>query len=330
MQLSKEAEALLFDPPKPGGGRTFDDSDFKVHRLIKNWRAMDRIDVGIVGTPYDGTDFGLQGQKFASDAIRKALWGHNTYEAGLDIDIQPLQLADFGNVLVYQNETIRSHDNMEKVITEIIGKGVIPLIFGGDHGCSYPNIKALMNNVKGKVGVINFDAHLDVRKTYDGFITSGTPFHRLVDEVERNPLDMKNFVDVGINGWHATKEYHDFICDRGGRIISAREVHKRGIEDVIEEALELACNGTDAIWLSFDIDGIDSASVVGCCSPSPGALTAAQALEAVWMISQHEKCMGMDILEVCPPADVRDATVEMAAYLSSQFLGGVAKRLYNL
>lgn len=330
MKFSKEIEELLFEPPKVGGGRTYDDSDFKVSRLIKDWRTMDKIDIGILGAPYDGTDFGLQGQKYGSDGIRMALMGHNTYEAGLDIDIQPLKLADFGNIFVHQNETIRTHQDIEKVVSEVIGKGVIPLIFGGDHGCSYPTIKALMNNISGKVGIINFDAHLDVRKIYDGFITSGTPFHRLVEEVDRNPLDMKNFVDIGINGWHATKEYHDFICDRGGRIISAREVHKRGIESVIEEALALACDGTDAIWLSFDIDGIDSASVVGCCSPSPGALTAAEALEAVWMISQNKKCMGMDILEVCPPADVRGATVEMAAYLASQFMGGVAKRLYNL
>lgn len=330
MQFSKEMSELLFDPPRSGAGRIYDDADFKIARLIKDWRTMDKIDIGILGTPYDGTDFSLQGQKYGSDAIRKALWSHNTYEAGLNIDIQPLQLADFGNISVHQNETVRTHNDIEKVVTEVISKGVIPLIFGGDHGCSYPNIKALMNNASGKVGVINFDAHLDVRKTYNGFITSGTPFRRLAKEVDRNPLDLKNFVDIGINGWHAAKEYRDFIIDNGGRIISAREVHKRGIEEVIEEALAIAGKDTEAIWLSFDIDGIDSASVVGCCSPSPGALTAAQALEAVWMISQDKKCMGMDILEVCPPADVRDATAEMAAYLASNFLGGVAKRLYNL
>lgn len=330
MKLGNGAEQFLYDVSKPGQGRVFDDTDCKLGSIIGDWRQMGSIDVGLLGVPFDGGSNGPQGQKNGPDAIRGCLRGYNTYEAGLDVDVRDMKLADFGNVAVRQNEIPESHRRIELVLTEIIRNGVIPLVFGGDHGLSYPTAKALFNAVDGKVGVINFDSHLDFRKIHDGFISCGTPFRRLKEENDRNPLDLHNFVEIGMNGWQSQKEYRDEIIHGGGSIYSARDVHKRGIETVMEQALAQAADGTDAIWISFDIDGIDSASVVGTQCPNPGGLTAAEALEAVWMGAQHPKVRGMDIMEVLPDYDVRGATTLMASFLASQFIGGVAKRIYDL
>ena len=162
-----------------------------------------------------------------------------------------------------------------------------------------------------------------------GMISSGTPFRRLIEEPDRNPLLPKNLVEIGINGWLASKYYGDYCKEKGITVIPAREVHRRGIKDVVAEALEIASDRTEAIWISFDIDGLDLAYAPGTCAPNPGGLTSYQALEAIWLIGQHPLCKGMDLLEVAPPWDVQNITSIMAAALAMQFIGATKKRIYG-
>jgi len=104
----------------------------------------------------------------------------------------------------------------------------------------------------------------------------------------------------------------DYCHEMGVTIITAREIHKRGIE---------------AIFLSADIDGFDIAVAPGTAGPSPGGLTSYQGLEAVWQIGQHPLSRGMDIMEVAPPFDVQDITSSLAAGLVLHYLGAVKTRL---
>jgi len=199
---------------------------------------------------------------------------------------------------------------------------------GGDHSLAYPDAKALINSVNGRIGVIMIDGHLDVRISHHGEVSSGTPFRRLVEEPERAVLP-KNLVELGINGWLNSRFYMDWCREKGITVIPARQVHKRGIEEVVNQALELASDGTEAIFLSIDIDGLDLSVAPGTCAPNPGGLSSYQALEAVWMIAQHPLTRGFDLVEVAPSLDVANLTSIMAAAMVMHFLGGTKKRLDN-
>ena len=330
MKLSKEASKWLLDAKKAGENAAFDDSDLKLTDILQDWRQAEKLDMGILGIPFDSSVFFRTGCRYGPDVIRDTMAMYaNSYEAGYQVDISDLAISDFGNVNVNHQDVLETHRRVEEVVTEIIGNGVVPVIIGGDHGLTYPNVKALMNNTKGKVGVIMLDGHLDVRKTQDGVISSGTPFRRLIEEPDRNPLDPKNFVEIGINGWLASKDYGDYCKEQGITIFPARQVHERGYKEVIEEALEIAGNGTDAIWLSIDIDGLDSSVAPGTCAPNPGGLSAHQALEIVWTVANHPKAAGMDLLEVAPPLDFNNMTSLVASYLCMQFIGGIKNQKYG-
>ncbi len=330
MKLSAEANKLLLGAKKAGEVAAFDDADLKLVQILKDWREEDALDVGILGVPFDTGVFFRTGCRYGPDAIREQLFLFgNTYEPGYGVDISTAKIADFGNVKVNHQDIRETHASVETVLTDIIAGGVVPLVLGGDHSLTYPTVKALMNNVEGKVGVIMLDGHLDVRETKGGVISSGTPFRRLMEEPERNPMDPKNFVEIGINGWLAAKKYGDYCNEQGITVIPAREVHRRGYEDVIAQALEIAGNGTDAIWLSIDIDGLDSSVAPGTCAPNPGGLTSYEALEIVWQVANHPKCRGMDILEVSPPLDFNNITSIVATYLSMQFIGGIKNRKHG-
>ena len=328
MKMNPEVEKYLFPAGKPAGFCP-DDHGQAVAEIIGDWHEMDQIDVGILGVPYDTSVMYRPGCRFGPKSVRGQFIMSNTYEAGLQCDISELKLTDFGNIDAIYTDVLETHKRVEDVVTEICANGVIPLVIGGDHSLAYPDVKGLMNSIEGNVGVIMFDGHLDVRTDHHGMISSGTPFRRLMNEPERNPLKPTNLVEVGINGWLNSKYYRDYCDEQGITIIPARDVHRRGIDEVIEEAIEIASKDCDAIWISVDIDGLDLAYAPGTCAPNPGGLTSFQMLEAIYRIAQEEKCMGMDLLEVSEPWDVQNLTSMMGAALCMNFLGGIATRKYN-
>ncbi len=327
MRLTEHAESLLVPVPTPGAF-TPDSTTLSTADVMKPWRELEKADVGIVGIPFDTSVMARPGCRFGPNAIRNALALSSTYDAGLDVDVsEGITITDFGNIDCVHTDVRETHRRIEEVITQIISLGVTPLVLGGDHGTSYPTIKSLINNLSGKVGVIMFDGHLDLRTDHHGEISSGTPFRRLIEEPPHHPLDPKNLVEVGINGWLNSRYYRDYARDMGITVIPARDVHRRGIDDVVAEAIEKASDGTDAIWISFDIDGVELAHAPGTCAPNPGGLTAYESLEAVWQLGQHPKCRGMDILEVAPPLDVQGLTAITASQLGMNFIGATKVRL---
>jgi len=270
---------------------------------------------------------GRRGCRFGPESIRNSLVFSNVYDPSIDVDLSSgLRLTDFGNIDVLQTEVLGSHKRIERVITAIYKLGLTPIIIGGDHSISYPNIKSLINSTTGNIGVIMIDAHLDVRHSHHGEVSSGTPFRRIMEE-PKDPVFPKNLVEIGINGWLNSRYYMDYCREMGVTVITAREVHRRPIDDIISQALEIASDGTKKIFLSIDIDGLDLSIAPGTCAPNPGGLTACEALELVWGIGRHPLSYGLDVVEVAPSLDCGGVTSMMAAALIMCYMGATKVRL---
>jgi formimidoylglutamase len=330
MKLSEKTEALLIPVPRPHNWVP-DAYDVGLGDIMVDWRLADHPDVGIVGVPFDTAVMGRRGCRFGPEGVRSSLVFSNVYEPGIDVDLSPesgsgLAVTDFGNIDVLQTDVLGTHERIERVITDIYRADVVPVIIGGDHSIAYPDVKALINSQEGRVGVIMIDGHLDVRVSHHGEVSSGTPFRRLMEEPER-PVLARNLVELGINGWLNSRLYMDYCRRQGVRVIPAREIHQRGITEVVEEALQRAGDGTEAIFLSIDIDGLDISVAPGTCAPNPGGLSAYEALEAVWLIGQHPLSRGLDLVEVAPALDTQNLTSIMGAALIMQYLGATKKRL---
>jgi formimidoylglutamase len=326
MRLSTEVEKLLLAVPKPSNWVP-DEYDVGLKDIMVDWKESGSADAGIVGIPFDTAVMGRRGCRFGPESVRNALVFSNVYDPSVDIDLSTdFTLTDFGNIDVLQTDVLGTHERIEQVVTAIYGLGVTPVMIGGDHSVSYPNIKSLINNTKGNVGVIMIDGHLDVRHSHHGEVSSGTPFRRIMEEPEK-PVRPKNLVEIGINGWLNSRYYMDYCREQGVTVIPAREVHRRGVDDIINQALELAGDGTEAIFLSVDIDGLDMSVAPGTCSPNPGGLSAYESLELVWRIGQHPLSRGMDILEIAPSLDAAGVTSIMGVALIMHYLAATKVRL---
>lgn len=326
MKLPEEINKLLIEVPKPFTWVP-DEYDVGLRDIMVDWKEADSADIGIVGIPFDTAVMGRRGCRFGPESIRSSLVFSNVYDPSIDVDLSiGLSVTDFGNIDVIQTDVLGTHKRIEKVITAIFSLGVTPVIIGGDHSVTYPNVKSLINNTEGNVGVIMIDGHLDVRHSHHGEVSSGTPFRRIMEEPDR-PVLPKNLVEIGINGWLNSRYYMDYCREKGVTVIPAREIHRRGVDDVIVQALETASKDTRAIYLSVDIDGLDLSIAPGTCAPNPGGLSASESLEMVWQIGQHPLCRGIDVMEVAPNLDVGGVTSMMGAALIMHFLAATKVRL---
>lgn len=328
MYLSQEIKDLLIPVPAPSNWAP-DEYDVGLKDIMVDWETADSADIGIIGIPFDTAVIGRRGCRFGPESVRSSLVFSNVYNPSVDVDLSTdFSITDFGNIDVLVTDTVGTHERVEKVLTEIFNTDITPIIIGGDHSLAYPDIKSLINNVDGKVGVINIDTHLDVRHSHHGELSSGTPFRRLMEEPD-NPILGKNFVELGISGWLNSRYYMDYCREMGVTVISAREVHRRNIDDVIQQALEIATDGVDALFISFDIDALSLMAAPGTCSPAPEGLTPFQAMEMVWQFGQHPLCRGMDLVEVAPSLDQGGVTSMVAVGLLMNFMGATKVRKQN-
>ncbi|UCD78162.1 MAG: arginase family protein [Desulfobacterales bacterium] len=190
MKFSQKVEKLLLDVPQPSNWVP-DEYDVGLRDIMVNWRDVDAADIGIVGIPFDTAVMGRRGCRFGPEGVRSSLVFSNVYDPSVDVDLSTgLRVTDFGNIDVLHTDVLGTHERIEKVLTAIFDLGVTPVVIGGDHSVTYPNVKSLINNTGGNVGVIMIDGHLDVRHSHHGEVSSGTPFRRMMEEPAR-PLSGK-------------------------------------------------------------------------------------------------------------------------------------------
>jgi agmatinase len=122
----------------------------------------------------------------------------------------------------------------------------------------------------------------------------------------------KNLVQLGIGGWQVPRQGVKVCRERATNILTVTDIVERGIDAAAEFALERALDGTDCVWISFDIDCIDAGFVPGTGWPEPGGLLPREALALLGKIIQKAPICGMEVVEVSPPYDVSDMTSLMA------------------
>ena len=310
-------------PPAPLASTIVDEYESPVADLIRPHTELhDDVLGSIVGVPFDTSILGRQGAKLGPRSVREGLNACLCYEPGLGVDLsQAPRIADYGDVDVIQTSVDDTWDRVSDIVAALVGFGKPLAVIGGDHGLSYPIIRGVTRAVEGKLGVISVDAHFDVRVSHHGEKGSGVPFRYMLEQLS-DSVTPNNFTEFGIGGWLNTRLYHDYLREQGVRVITAREIWKGDISKLIAEALERAADGTDAIYLTFDIDAIEGAVVGGTNVPAIGGLSPMEALEIVWQFGQHEKAIAMDVMEVSPLYDHSGLSERTAASLILNFFAG--------
>lgn len=304
---------------KPAGTAIFKDRfTTKANELLVGYEPEMSGEFGLVGLPLSKSSISHSGASFAPDAIRSSLSSFSTYSSELGIDLTE-KLIDFGDILMHPTDIIESQRRITAELETIFGASVAKnwLLLGGDHGISYSTIKAI---AKDKViGIIQFDAHHDLRNTEDGGPTNGTPFRRLLeDEIIKG----EQITQIGIRDFMNAKAYDDYAKQNGIKLYTMKQVGKIGVETIMEKELERLSRFVDFIYLSVDMDVLDQAFAPGCPAIGPGGMDSNTLIRSIELAAQHPKVSAMDIVEIDPTVDFRNMTSRIAAYLILTFMKG--------
>jgi agmatinase len=267
-------------------------------------------EVAILGAPLDAGTTYRPGTRFGPQGIRRAtnLFGTYSYEFGVDLREQ-LNVVDVGDVFTIPANIEKSFDQISRAMSHVVEHGAFPVVLGGDHSIGYPTVRGLAPWVDGNVGIIHFDRHVDTQEMDLDERMHTTPWFHATNIANAPAV---NLVQIGIGGWQAPRPGVSVGRGRGTTIVTIGDVERVGIEKVAEAALEVAWKGAKAVYLSFDVDVIDSGFVPGTGWPEPGGLLPREALKLVRLVSEPGLA-GLEVVECSPPYDHSEQTSLIAA-----------------
>ncbi len=298
-------------------------------RPVGKWLAVDHVkpDTALIGIPFDGAVVvpGRKGAAMGPTAVRESLGELNCYSVPLDIDFSDyLTASDLGNIPISDGNSVTSvHNLVSDLLSDVLREGIIPITIGGDNSLCFAAARALCQATRGKVDVIGFDAHLDMRVLYNPESSSGSSYRRLFDELN-GQIPAENVVHIGGNGWFAAKEYADYARDKGVILIDSEQVYARGINSVMREAIAKASRGTDAIYVNFDMDVLDQHYAPGKVMRNPGGMRGRDAYRAVRLLGEVPKVKLFALNEVNPKRDISAFTALVGASIIAYFWAGLA------
>jgi agmatinase len=277
-------------------------------------------DVAIVGAPTDDLVSDRPGTRYGPRAIRAASCPPGPHlEAGVDA-LEALRVVDFGDAPVLPADAVATHKAIEETVGAVVAAGALPVILGGDHSISEPDVRACAAD-RGPIGLVHFDTHTDTGTEVFGVeLSHGTPMWKLV---EQGVVDPARYVQIGLRGyWPGEKEF-GWQRERGIRSFFMHDVRDRGIKTVIEDAL--GGLGDGPVFLTVDIDVLDPAFAPGTGTPEPGGMTTTDLLWACREIASRVELVGADVVEVIPTAVASaDITALAADRIVREILTGLA------
>ena len=252
----------------------------------------------IVGVPYDGTSCFRPGSRFAPDGIR--FFSHNLedYSPVLKRSLCDLPISDLGNI------EVPSHpEGMFENVHSMIQKIDIPVVLGGEHSITFPVVKALKERY-GKLTVVQFDAHADLREEYLGTRLSHACVMRRIIELGCE------VVQVGIRS--GTEDEFNLMKEIGSLVD-------------LKELPDFLWAVNSPVYFTVDIDFFDPAFAPGTGTPEPCGYSPLDFFKAIYNLHPLN-VVGLDVVEVSPPYDPSGITQMLAAKvlreLMLKFFGG--------
>jgi agmatinase len=264
--------------------------------------------VVLLPVPYDGTTCYRPGARFGPDAIVDAschveLWdvelGREPWEVGIHLASGVEPSASGPEVVVGQ---------VEQACSGLLRDDKRPFVLGGEHTVTLGALRALCAlGDAGPTSMLQVDAHLDLRDSYEG-----SPYSHAC--VARRVLDLGvGVVHVGVRT--ACPEELEVIRRHELRPLWAHELRRSG--DWIQQALEQL---TSRVYVSVDVDGLDPSIMPGTGTPVPGGLGWYELLELLKAVGEQREIVGCDLVELAPTPG-QNASEFTAAQLAYKMIG---------
>jgi agmatinase len=250
----------------------------------------------VYGIPFDATNISRTGANYGPRGIRDVSRMFLTYNATLGFDVvEALNPVDCGDCPITLANAEKTFARAQADLSQIVEAGALPVTLGGDHSVTIPAARAVCEHFEDP-GFVLIDTHLDTAFDVGGeLLNHCCPITRAVEA----GFDPAKIVLIGISGWMNPRTELAYCREKGITIIWLEEIWEQGTAWAVQRALEIAGAAADGIYLSFDVDALDSAHAPGTCCPTPAGMTSREAIELVRGITRRG-LVGVDVVETSP------------------------------
>lgn len=305
-----------------GGPATF--MNRPIMKPDRNLIKQNKIKAALLGVPFDGTTITRTGSTMGPRKFRDCSSIYIPFHFDYDVDIvETYNIHDCGDVNVKIGNAFETVERGKRDVLEILEGGAIPVVIGGEHLVTVSATRAIEEfKPDGNYGFIIFDAHLDTALDIDGDKWNHCcPVPRTMELDCFNP---KNAAIIGPHGAMNPKAEHDYVKENNISLFTMRDIYKKGIKEVVQEAIKIASDGTDGVYVTIDMDSLDASQTPGTCAPTPGGITAREMIEAIDLMGELN-IVGFDVVEIAPPYDHADISAITAARFVVDMLGSLAR-----
>jgi agmatinase len=273
--------------------------------LLPEESAFARAQVVILPIPYEQTTTYGTGTKEGPQALIAASRHMELYDEELDYEVYQVGIHTLRELETMASGPQAMMERITEVTGDLLRHGKFVVGLGGEHTISFGLVRAFAERFPG-LSVLQFDAHADLRDSYQG-----TPYNHA--SVLRRISELVPTVQVGIRS--LSREEAAWVKARGVRLFYASEVvGSPHIATAISEAL------TDHVYITICLDGLDPSIMPAVGTPEPGGLGWYDVLRIVRRVAETRHIVGFDVVELFPiPGNI--APDFLAAKLVYKVLG---------
>lgn len=256
---------------------------------------FDEADFIIFGAPYDKTSSFRSGASKAPKEIRQASWNFETYNIRTGVDLRDIKFHDYGDLDVKNDKPVKMVEKVSSFTKKILEKNKFPIAIGGEHAITPGIIRAFPKGI----AVLSLDAHIDYRVEYENEKFN----HACVTRRISDYIDISNIAVLGIRS--VEKEEFEDARNHGLFYIDSYKINREGINKALQQVKDYFKN--KSVYLTLDIDVVDTAYAPGTSTPEPFGLKPLDLLDVIDFFAKD--LVGFDIVEVCPDYDNGETSI---------------------
>lgn len=295
--------------------------------------------VSLLGVPLSfgqsmaGVDLGPGAIRVAGLAQRLAKLGYEVEDLG-DLPIErPRSVPAAGEKVKYLNEIHRACERLASEIEQVADAGRLPITIGGDHSIAIGSLAGVVKSFRKRderLGLVYFDAHADMNTpdTSPSGNIHGMPLAALLGYGAPELVNVGGFApkfDPKICAHVGARDIdpgeREMIRRVGLRFFTMREIDERGLAVCMDEAIQIAGQGSAGYAVTFDVDALDPGDAPGSGTLVRGGLSYREAHLAMEKIAEDGGMRSLEVVEINTALDVNNRTAELGVELILSALG---------
>lgn len=239
-------------------------------------------------------------------------------------------LYDAGNVICLGHDLEQAHLELAERVCHCLSAGQLPFVLGGGHEMAYGSWLGLINHQQSlaqtelpRIGIINFDAHFDLRLDSEGG-SSGTPFYQIAQQCQALAIPF-NYCCLGVSKTANTAALFQRADSLGVSYRRDAEMTLLQLEQTLQQ-LQLFIDDCDLIYLSIDLDVLPASVAPGVSAPAARGVGLEVLEPLIQQITQSGKLKLADIAEYNPEFDIDQQTARVVARLFHLIANGALRR----